>query len=65
MDDNFFNRLYSELMEDQLKLFNEIRHSTEDLEKRKLKQRQITVITAILNSVAKLRDLSLKLKTDE
>jgi len=65
MDDNFFNRLYSELMEEQLKLFNEIRHSNEDLEKRKIKQRQITVITAILNSVAKLKDLGIKLKTDE
>jgi hypothetical protein len=65
MDDHFFSRIYSELMEEQLKLFNEIRHSTEDLEKRKIKQKQITVITAILNSVSKLKDLGIKLKTDE
>jgi len=58
IDDSYFNRLYSELMSEQIILMNDIKNgSIDERDKVKNKQRQISTITAILNNVSKLRDL--------
>jgi endonuclease III-like uncharacterized protein len=60
IDDNYFNRLYTELMTEQMSLMNEIRNDTGDT---KSQRRQVAIITAILNQLGKWRDI--KKKADE
>jgi endonuclease III-like uncharacterized protein len=60
IDDNYFNRLYTELMAEQMSLMNEIRNNTGDT---KPHRRQVAIITAILNQLGKWRDI--KKKTEE
>lgn len=58
IDDNYFARMYSELMGEQMNLMNELKNdSSEDV--RKI-QRQVAVITAILNQLSKWRELRKK-----
>jgi hypothetical protein len=60
IDDAYFNRIYTELMAEQVSLLNEIKNGMNAKEMEKNQQRQIAAITNILNHLSRLRDLKSK-----
>jgi len=55
VDENYFNRLYTEMMAEQMSLMNEIRNDAGDT---KSQRREVAIITAILNQLGKWRDIN-------
>tara|TARA_R110000744_G_scaffold104576_1_gene200218 strand:+ start:629 stop:823 length:195 start_codon:yes stop_codon:yes gene_type:complete len=60
IDDAYFNRIYTELMAEQVSLLNEVKNGMNAKDMEKNHQRQIAAITSILNHLSRLRDLKSK-----